>query len=109
MFKAAVFCSSDFEKRSWKPWKQTTCLAVFGIVKMDFKQAQLGPGVTRVICFTVFGNIQLRVPENITVNMSGLSLFGRTRDADIVGEASKGDHTLEIAVFNVFGTTNITN
>ncbi len=107
MFKAAVFCGSDFDERTWKPGKRVTCLAVFGEVKMDFRQAQLEPGVTRVICVNVFGATRLRIPEGIPVNMSGVSLFGRTRDAGAEGEAAKSDHTLEIACFNVFGTTAI--
>ncbi len=109
MFKAAVFCGSNVEKWTWKPGKWVTCLAVFGAVKMDFRQAQLEPGVTRVICVNVFGATRLRVPEGIPVNMSGVSLFGRTRDARDEGEDAKNDHALEIACFNIFGTTAITN
>ena len=109
MFKAAVFCGSNFEKRTWKPGKRVTCLAVFGTVKMDFRQAQLEPGITRIICVNVFDTTRLRVPEGIPINMSGVSLFGRTKDAGSEGEAAKSDHTLDIACFNVFGTAAIIN
>ena len=109
MFKASVFSGSNFEKRSWKPGNQITCLAVFGSVKMDFQQAQLEQSVTHVRCITIFGNIQLRVPKSITINMSGVSLFGKTRDKGTEVGAAKSDHILEIDSFNVFGTTDIIN
>jgi hypothetical protein len=109
MFKIAIFCGSNFEKRTWKPGKRTTCLAVFGAIKMDFRQAQLEPGVTQVICVNVFGSTQLRVPEGIPVNTSGVSIFGKTMDDGADGEAAKSDHSLEIACVNVFGTTAIIN
>lgn len=109
MLKAAIFCESNFEKRTWKPGEWITSLAVFGAVKMDFRQAQLEPGVTRVICVNVFGATRIQVPEDIPVNMSGVSIFGRTEDAGAEGKATKSDHTLDIACFNVFGATAIIN
>lgn len=109
MFKIAVFCGSNFEKNTWKPGKRATCLAVFGVVKMDFQPAQLEPGVTHVICVNVFGVTRIRVPEGIPVNMSGVSLFGRTKDDRNEGETPNSDHTLEISCFNVFSFTAIIN
>jgi hypothetical protein len=109
MFKIAVFCGSNFEKSIWKPGKRATCLAVFGMVKMDFQQAQLEPGVTHVICVNVFGVTRLRVAEGIPVNVSGVSLFGRTKDDRDEGDIPKSNHTLGIACFNVFGATAIFN
>ena len=55
MFKAAVFCESNFENRTWKPDEKVMCVAIFGAMNIDFRQAQLEPGVTRIICINVFG------------------------------------------------------
>ncbi len=107
MFKAAVFCGSKFDARAWNPGKYVTGLAMFGEVKIDFRQAQLEPGVTHVTCVNIFGVTQLRVPEGIPVNMNGVSLFGSTRDDGTEREAENRDHILEINYFNVFGATNI--
>ena len=109
MFKVAVFSGSDFDNRTWRPGKHVTSLSVFCTIKIDFRQAQLEPGVTNVICFNVFGNTRLRVPEGMPVTLSGVSLFGRTRDKRDEGEDAKNDHALEIAYFNVFGATAIIN
>ena len=110
MFAAGVFFVSNAGKRTWKPGKRVTCLAVFGMVNIDFRQAQLEPGGTRVVCYNIFGATRLRVPEGIPLKMSGVSLFGGTWDggAGSEGEAAASDHTLEVTRFNVFGATVIT-
>jgi len=109
LFKIAVFCGTDFEKKSWKPGKRSTCLALFGLVKIDFKQAQLEADVTHVFCVNIFGVTRVAVPEEMAVNMSGISIFGRTKDDRKDGDAPKRDSSLEIASFNVFGATVIFN
>ena len=109
MFKVAVFCESNFENRTWKPGERVMCVAVFGSMKMDFRQAQLETGATHVICINIFGATRFRVPEDIPVNTSGISIFGKTKDSGAAVKAAKSDHLLDIACFNIFGTTTIIN
>ena len=109
MFKAAVFCESNFENRTWKPDEKVMCVAIFGAMKIDFRQAQLEPGVTRIICINGFGATRFRVPEDILLNTSGISIFGKTKDAGTKVKSDENDHLLDIASFNIFGTTTIIN
>lgn len=62
---------------AWLPPERLHAVAGFGNVTLDFTQAELPPGPTEVRGFAVFGNVELRVPADVDVEQSGISLFGK--------------------------------
>ena len=111
MFVVGVFSASNVGRRPWQPGKRVWSVALFGAVNMDFHQAQLEEASTRITCFNLFAATRLRVPENIPVNMSGLSLFGATTVKSRGDEESSmsSEHALNITRFNIFGATAVTS
>jgi predicted membrane protein len=54
-------------------------LSVFGTVVADLSRRPLPYGETRISVSSVFGSIIVRVPEDVGVKVSGLSLFSTVK------------------------------
>ncbi len=63
-------------KGAWFPSKRHWGVALMGGAHLDFREAQLQPGVTHVHLFTMWGGIEVAVPEGIDVEVSGLAVMG---------------------------------
>lgn len=63
-------------KGQWAPARRHLGLAFMGGSFLDFREAALQPGVTNVYLFTVWGGIEVAVPEGLDVEVSGLALMG---------------------------------
>lgn len=60
----------------WAPPEEILAVAGFGNVVLDFRQADLPAGTTFVSAFALFGSVEIRVPESLEVELSGLALIG---------------------------------
>lgn len=60
----------------WAPAEQTRAVAGFGSVLLDFTRADLPAGITDVDAYALFGNVEIRVPATLEVELSGLALLG---------------------------------
>lgn len=67
--------SSVQRKGRWTPARANKIFVFMGSVELDFSEAELNPGVTDFEFFTVMGGIEVRVPEGINVELSGLPLL----------------------------------
>lgn len=56
-------------------FSNSSCLSVFGSVNLDLTEANIKEDIT-IDCVTVFGGIELIVPDNVTVKTSGTPIFG---------------------------------
>lgn len=63
-------------KGAWEPPERLSVVALFGGVKLDFSQADMLEGVSRVDVFAAFGGVEIRVPPDIHVETRGLGIFG---------------------------------
>lgn len=61
----------------WLPPERLDAIAGFGNVRLDFTRADLPPGPTEVVGWAVFGNVELRVPAHLDVELNGVSVFGK--------------------------------
>jgi hypothetical protein len=71
----AVF-SSAVRKGRWSPARRTNAFAVFGSIEIDLTEALFHQRVTVINATSVFGNVEVRVPENITLRGNGNGVFG---------------------------------
>ncbi|MGW4029896.1 DUF1707 SHOCT-like domain-containing protein [Streptomyces sp. NPDC004838] len=71
----AVF-SSSVRKGRWSIGRRTNAFALFGSVEIDLTEALFQQRVTVINATSVFGNVEVRVPENITLRGSGNGFFG---------------------------------
>lgn len=60
----------------WEPPEQLDAFALFGNVRLDFREANLYEGITRVSCIAVFGGVDILVPEELDLDVNGVGLFG---------------------------------
>jgi hypothetical protein len=63
-------------KGRWAPSRHHVGLAFMGGSFLDFREAHLQPGVTHVYLGTMWGGIEVAVPEGLDVEVSGLALMG---------------------------------
>src|SRR3954466_4105513 len=67
-------------KRSghWIVPPENTFRTWFGHIKIDLRQAQIGPSETHIHARALFGNVDLLVPEGVEVEVQARTQMGRT-------------------------------
>jgi hypothetical protein len=63
-------------KGDWVPARHVWGIACMGGVELDFREARLGPGVTEVTVFAVWGGVEIVVPPHLQVEFSGMGIMG---------------------------------
>ncbi len=61
---------------AWVPARHNWAVGVLGGCELDFREAQLGPGVTEVHGFAIMGGVQVLVPLDVRVECSGIGIMG---------------------------------
>ncbi len=60
-------------KGVWKPPRQMKIMSVLGGVDLDYTQAVIPPGVSEIEVFALLGGVDIKVPEGVNVESSGVS------------------------------------
>nr|WP_188132277.1 DUF1707 domain-containing protein [Streptomyces boluensis] len=97
----AVFSSST-RKGRWRVGRRTHAYAVFGRVEIDLTEAIFEHQHVVIKVVSIFGNIEVRVPENVTLRGTGSGVFGNFE----VDTAESGDSQAPVVFvdgFSVFG------
>ncbi|OCC08030.1 DUF1707 domain-containing protein [Streptomyces sp. PTY087I2] len=71
----AVF-SSSVRKGRWRVGGRTNAFALFGNVEIDLTEALFGQRFTVINATSIFGSVEVRVPENISLRGNGTGVFG---------------------------------
>lgn len=72
-----VACMGGTSRRGrWTPARKNIAVAVMGGAELDFREAILGPGVTEVQVYTVWGGVEIIVPPGLNVESRGIALMG---------------------------------
>ncbi|MFE3325165.1 DUF1707 domain-containing protein [Streptomyces sp. NPDC059176] len=71
----AIFSAST-RKGRWRVGPRTTAFALFGNVEIDLTEAMFGQRLTVINATSVFGSVEVRVPENISMRGGGTGVFG---------------------------------
>jgi len=71
----AVFGGAS-RKGPWTVAEQYTALAVFGGVELDFCDATFTAPETTLYANCLFGGIEITVPDDVVVQVSGIPIFG---------------------------------
>lgn len=71
----AVF-SSSIRRGRWRVGRRTSAFALFGNIEIDLTEALFEQRLTVIDATSIFGNVEVRVPENITLRGSGNGVFG---------------------------------
>ena len=81
--------------------------AIFGGINLDLKDAKFTSD-TVIKAFTLFGGIDIRVPDDIIVKLKSGFIFGGFSD-DRKNPSEKGKHTIYIDAAGAFGGVTITD
>jgi hypothetical protein len=61
---------------AWIPARVNLAVGVMGGCELDFRDAQLGPGVTEVWVLAIMGGVEIIVPPDLQVDCSGIGIMG---------------------------------
>ncbi len=100
---------SDIKRKgTWRVPKKLRALAVFGSVGLDFREAQLGPGVTKIKVKAIGGEIKIIVPPHLQVECDGRAIIGSFEGMDQnTGERDPDAPLLRITGVAIIGTVEI--
>ncbi|MFJ8693761.1 DUF1707 SHOCT-like domain-containing protein [Streptomyces roseolilacinus] len=71
----AVF-SSNTRRGRWRIGARTTVFSLFGNVEIDLTEATFTQRLTTLDVTAVFGNVEVRVPENVSLRGNGTGVLG---------------------------------
>ncbi len=61
---------------SWIPARNNWAMGVMGGCELDFRDAQLGSGVTEVRVLAIMGGVEILAPPDVHVECSGIGIMG---------------------------------
>lgn len=71
----AVF-SSSVRRGRWRVGGRTNAFSLFGSIEIDLTECLFGQRLSVINATAVFGNVEIKVPENISLRGSGTGIFG---------------------------------
>jgi hypothetical protein len=75
--QAIVAIMGGAERRgAWVPARNIYVTAVMGGAVLDFRNAQLDPGVTDIYVVALMGGVEIIVPPSVTVESNGIGIMG---------------------------------
>lgn len=83
-------------KGRWQPARKNYAVAVMGGTELDFREAVMGPGVTELHIYAMWGGVEVIVPPGMNVESHGIALLGGFEHAADSAEPDPGAPTLRI-------------
>ncbi|MDH6540822.1 hypothetical protein M2167_003357 [Streptomyces sp. SPB4] len=94
----AVF-SSSARKGRWRPGARTRAVSVFGDITIDLTEAVFEQQVTEINVTSVLGNVEVLVPENVTLRGYGGGVLG---NFEVRGEGVESDPQAPVVIVRGF-------
>ena len=110
MKNVSIFGGSKIGQRPWRPGKNVWSLAFFGGCDMDFRQAELDEGITKITAISILGGHKIIVPQDLPVSLSGFSLLGgrEMKRSEAKEERQVSAKTLQINGISILGGVEVT-
>jgi Domain of unknown function (DUF1707)/Cell wall-active antibiotics response 4TMS YvqF len=84
----------------------TVAVGAFCDVDLDLRQADIHGMRTTLTVLVGFGNVDVYVPENVNVTVSGLAVGGHRREWGVDVER-RGSPEISVRVMSLFGTVDV--
>lgn len=103
----AIF--GGFERKgSWTCPRSMRIIATFGGADLDFREAQMAPGITELKITALFGGVEIIVPPNLAVECDASAIFGGFEEIHRAPRAVDPDRpVLRITGLAMFGGVSI--
>ncbi|MGP3953901.1 DUF1707 SHOCT-like domain-containing protein [Streptomyces sp. 7N604] len=98
----AVFSAST-RKGRWRIGRRTNVFTCFGSVEIDLTEAMFEQQQVVINATSIFGSVEVRVPENVTLRGSGTGVFGNV-EVDTQESADLNAPVVVISGYAVFGS-----
>jgi hypothetical protein len=86
-------------KGQWTPARRTIVIAFMGGAVLDLRDAILPPGETEIVVFTIWGGIEIIVPPDVNVDVSGVAIMGAFEQSRGVTAPGPGAPTIRVTGF----------
>lgn len=80
---------------SWEPPEVMRALSVLGHIVLDYRDAELPPGVTMLTCDVLLGSVEVLVPPEVDVELSGSVVLGSVETKDDLDRLEAPPHLAE--------------
>jgi hypothetical protein len=97
----AVFSSST-RKGRWRIGNRTKAFALFGNIEIDLTEALFEQRLTVIDATSIFGNVEVTVPENISLHGNGTGIFGNF-EVETLEAANPEAPVVVVNGYSVFG------
>jgi hypothetical protein len=105
-FLVAVFGATK-RTGSLRVREHLLCLAVFGSVTLDLRGALVEGDTITINSGTVFGALDVIVPEGVEVDLNGLAIFGSKETKGRPVQLMPGAPLVRVNALVVFGAANV--
>lgn len=87
--------------------RHPVCVALFGSVTLDLRDALIADDEVTVQAISAFGSVDVIVPEGVEVDLTGLALFGSKRTQGEPGTLRPGAPLVRVNAVVLFGDANV--
>jgi hypothetical protein len=92
---------------AWRPAEHNFVLCLMGGADLDFREAQLAPGVTEVFVIACMGGCEIIVPPGLAVEVNGVGIMGGFGHRETGTQASPDAPVLRINGFALMGGVDV--
>ncbi|MCX5194655.1 DUF1707 domain-containing protein [Streptomyces sp. NBC_00249] len=92
-------CSSSARRGRWRPGPRTRAVSVMGDITIDLTEAVFEQQVTEINVTCVLGNVEVLVPENVTLRGYGSGVLG---NFEVRGEGGATDPQAPVVIVRGF-------
>jgi hypothetical protein len=76
---------------SWEPPRLQQVVSVLGNVVVDYRDADLPPGITALDCSVYLGNIEIHLPDDVHLELTGSVFLGNVETKGVQAPAEPGE------------------
>ena len=96
-------------KGAWIPARTNWAVGVMGGCDLDFREAQLGPGVTEIRAFALMGGVSVVVPPDVRVECSGIGIMGGfDHKTTVTSTTDPGAPVIKVTGLAIMGGVEVT-
>ncbi|MER7337943.1 DUF1707 domain-containing protein [Streptomyces sp. NPDC000075] len=92
-------CSSSARRGRWRPGAHTRAVSVLGDITIDLTEAVFEQQLTEFNVVSVLGNVEILVPENVTLRGYGSGVLG---NFEVRGEGAAADPQAPVVIVRGF-------
>ncbi|WP_240507371.1 LiaF domain-containing protein, partial [Streptomyces kanamyceticus] len=95
--------SGSVRKGRWRVARRTHAYAIFGSVEIDLSEAIFEQRQVVIKAVSIFGSVDVRVPENVSLRGSGTGILG-SFEVDTLDSAEQDAPVVFVDGFALFGS-----